>query len=136
MRGQPEVDALDVVHVGARRQQLRHGADPDGAEADRALRRASAVALAAVPDEPVVHERWEKARRHRRHRERPALLRVPVQGLRAGVVPPAAREVLVQREEAERGGDGRGGGVEEEEAVRRHGEMHSALRLAAGAAVE
>lgn len=126
MRGKPQVDALDVVHVGARRQQLCHGAHPDGAEADRALRRACTVALAAVPDEPVVHERWEKARRRRSHRERPALLRVPVQSLHAGVVSPAAREVPVQREEAEGGGDGRRDGVEEEEAVGRHGEMHSA----------
>lgn len=117
VRGQPQVDALDVVHVGARRQQLRHVPDPDGAEADRALRRAR-VALAAVPDEPVVHERGKKARGHRSHRERQVLLRVPVQSLRAGVVSPAAQEVLVQREEAEGGGDRRRDGVEEEEAVR------------------
>ena len=105
-----------MVDVGARRQQLRHGADLDGAEADRALCRAAPAALAAVPDEPVVHERGKKqARSH--HRERLVLL-LRVSGAGAGASSAVVREVLVQREEAEGRGDRRHDGVEEEEAVR------------------
>jgi len=56
-RRQPQVDAVAVVNMAARGQQLHHGAHLDDAEADRAL--GPARALAAVPHQPVVHERGE-----------------------------------------------------------------------------
>ncbi|KAG0514612.1 hypothetical protein BDA96_10G207800 [Sorghum bicolor] len=57
---QPQVDAVAVVDMAARREQLHHGAHLDDAEADRALRLRPARALAAVPHQPVVHERGER----------------------------------------------------------------------------
>lgn len=116
VRRQPQVDAVNVVDVGARRQQLHHGADMDDAEADGALR--PARALAAVPDQPVVRERRE-AGGHRG--QPPALLLLLLfrsSGRRCVVVvvaPP--REPPVQREEAESGGRRRRDGAEEEEVV-------------------
>lgn len=56
-RREPQVDAVAVVNMAARGQKLDHGADLDDAEADRAL--GQARALAAVPHQPVVHERGD-----------------------------------------------------------------------------
>ena len=109
-------------------QQLHHGADLDGAEADRALGRAGA--LAAVPDQPVVHESGEPRRRGAQRQElilraiassRRRGRRARCQGdepvVRGGLGSPV-REMPVQRDEGEGGGRRRRDGAEEEEAVR------------------
>lgn len=111
---QPQVDAVDVVDVGARRQQLHRGADMDDAEADGALR--PARALAAVPDQPVVRERRE-AGGHRGQPPALLLLLFRSSGRRRVVVVAPPRKPPVQREEAESSGRRRRDGAEEEEVV-------------------
>lgn len=75
-RRQPQVDAVAVVDMAAGGQQLHHGADLDDAEADRAL--GLACALAAVLDQPVVHERREASRGGAQRRQQLLLLRVVI----------------------------------------------------------